>query len=182
MRVDNGARSGGIIRISLIFYNMKVSCVFSLESPHWGDSNENTQYTVFNIKKKITWNFPNLPLRDYFQGTQERVRNSRGKRAISVRAIEVLLYCDLSSEPSHWDSSIEGSQHMFLLRNKKNYLWIILSILSYLELCHLKHFVLRWAKNWTGLCGGTIMTTYNTYHLLHVSDHDHVGMQIFQAN
>ena len=27
-----------------------------------------------------------------FQGTQERVRNIRGKRAISVRAIEVLLY------------------------------------------------------------------------------------------
>ena len=26
-----------------------------------------------------------------FQGTQERVRNSRGKRAISVRATEVLL-------------------------------------------------------------------------------------------
>ena len=28
----------------------------------------------------------------FFQGTQERVRNSRGKRAISVRATEVLLY------------------------------------------------------------------------------------------
>ena len=27
-----------------------------------------------------------------FPGTPERVRNSRGKRAISVRAIEVLLY------------------------------------------------------------------------------------------
>ena len=27
-----------------------------------------------------------------FLGTQERVRNSHGKRAISVRAIEVLLY------------------------------------------------------------------------------------------
>ena len=31
---------------------MKVCCVFSLESPHRGDSNEYTQYTVFNIKKK----------------------------------------------------------------------------------------------------------------------------------
>ena len=28
----------------------------------------------------------------FFQGTQERVRNSRGKRAISDRAIEDLLY------------------------------------------------------------------------------------------
>ena len=30
----------------------------------------------------------------FFQGTQERVRNSRGKRAISVRATEVLLYAE----------------------------------------------------------------------------------------
>ena len=29
---------------------------------------------------------------DLFLGTQERVRNSRGKQAISVRATEVLLY------------------------------------------------------------------------------------------
>ena len=28
----------------------------------------------------------------FFQGTQERVRNSRSKRSIDVRAIEVLLY------------------------------------------------------------------------------------------
>ena len=34
MRIDNNARSGGMIRTSLIFYNMKVYCVFSLESPH----------------------------------------------------------------------------------------------------------------------------------------------------
>ena len=35
-----------------IFLNMEVCCVFSLESPHQGDSNENT-HTIFNIKKKI---------------------------------------------------------------------------------------------------------------------------------
>ena len=40
--------------IILIFFNMKVCCVFSLESPHRGDSNEHTQYTIFNVKKKIT--------------------------------------------------------------------------------------------------------------------------------
>ena len=32
--------------------------MFSLESPHRGDSNAYTQYTVFNIKKKITENCP----------------------------------------------------------------------------------------------------------------------------
>ena len=76
-----------------IFFNIKVFCVFSLESPRRGDSYEYTQYTIFNIKKKITLLF--FQICSYgvlFQGTQERVRNSRSKRAISVRATEVLLY------------------------------------------------------------------------------------------
>ena len=37
---------------------MKVCYVFSLESPHWGDSNEYTLYFFFNIKKNITLNYP----------------------------------------------------------------------------------------------------------------------------
>ena len=36
--------------------------------------------------------------RDVFLGTQERVRNSRGERAISVRATEVLLYLSILAE------------------------------------------------------------------------------------
>ena len=32
--------------------------MFTSESPHRGDSNEYTQQTIFNIKKKITLNFP----------------------------------------------------------------------------------------------------------------------------
>ena len=40
--------------IFLIFFNMKVCCVFSLESPHRGDSNENTRHTIFNRKEKIS--------------------------------------------------------------------------------------------------------------------------------
>ena len=31
--------------------------MFSFESPHRRDSNEYTQYTIFNIKKKITLNY-----------------------------------------------------------------------------------------------------------------------------
>ena len=72
---------------------MNVYCVFLLESPQWGDSNEYTQYTIFIIKKQ---NHPeyskSAAMGVFFLETQERVRNSHGKRAISVRAIEVLLY------------------------------------------------------------------------------------------
>ena len=31
---------------------MKVCCVISLESPHRGDSNEYTQYTIFSTKEE----------------------------------------------------------------------------------------------------------------------------------
>ena len=70
--------------------------MFSLDSPHRGDSNEYTQHAIINIKKKITLNYPkynNVSSYGIFSlGTQERVRDSRGKRAIRVRATEVLLY------------------------------------------------------------------------------------------
>ena len=67
MRVDYSARAGGLIGISfLIFFNMKVCCVFSFESPHRGDSNEYTQYTILNINKKNTPNSPKSAAMGFF--------------------------------------------------------------------------------------------------------------------
>ena len=54
-----------------IFFNIKVYCVFSLESPHRGNSNEYTEYTIFN--EKITLNYPKSAAIGFFIGTQERV-------------------------------------------------------------------------------------------------------------
>ena len=45
---------------------MKVCCEFSLESPHRGDSNECTQYTIFNIKRKIMLNYPKSAAMGFF--------------------------------------------------------------------------------------------------------------------
>ena len=45
-----------------ILFSMRVCCVFLLESPHRGDSNEYTQYTIFNIKRKSPLIIPNLQL------------------------------------------------------------------------------------------------------------------------
>ena len=66
--------------------------MFTLESPQRGDSNKDTQYTVFSIKKE---NHPKLSqLCSYgifSKRPKEGLRNSHGKGAISVRAIEGLL-------------------------------------------------------------------------------------------
>ena len=45
--------------------------MFSLESPHGGNSNEYIQYTIFNIKKKNTLNYPKSAAVGYF------LRNSK---------------------------------------------------------------------------------------------------------
>ena len=71
---------------------MKICCVFTLESPHRGDSNVYTQYTIFSMNIKTCPNYPKSAAMGFFQGTQESVQNSHGKRAINVRATEVLLY------------------------------------------------------------------------------------------
>ena len=73
MSVNQCARSDDIIGIYIsIFFNMTVYYVFSLESHHRGDSNEYTQYKIFNIKNKITLNYHESAKMDFFQGTQER--------------------------------------------------------------------------------------------------------------
>ena len=69
--------------------------MFSLESPHRGDSNKYTQYTIFNTKKEY---HPTSAAMGFFEGTQERFRNSCGKEAISVRATEVLPYLNILGE------------------------------------------------------------------------------------
>ena len=39
--------------------------MFSLESPPRGDSNEYIQYTIYNIKQKITLNYPKSAAMDF---------------------------------------------------------------------------------------------------------------------
>ena len=58
-----------------IFLNMKVFCVFSLDSPHQGDSNEYPQYTIFNIKRKITLNYPKIAAMGFFPRSETAMVN-----------------------------------------------------------------------------------------------------------
>ena len=59
---------------------------------NWNRLDEAILMSINNTIFKINVNIPNLQLWVFFHGAQERVRNSRGKRAISVRANKGLLY------------------------------------------------------------------------------------------
>ena len=81
--------------------------MFALESPHRGDSNEYTQNTIFNIRKKIILNHVRSATMDYFQGTEERVFKAAlaneplklycTSAAISRQARHNCTHCTLSS-------------------------------------------------------------------------------------
>ena len=96
MRVDNSARSGGIIRIFLIFYNMKIYCVFTLESPHRGDSNEYTQYTIFQYEKE---KHPKLSQICSYGNFSEGLKNEFERAVVKPSVFEPLkFYCTLNLE------------------------------------------------------------------------------------
>ena len=46
--------------------------MFALESPHRGDSNEYTQYTIFNIKRKIALNYPKSAAMGFSKGLKTK--------------------------------------------------------------------------------------------------------------
>ena len=52
-------RERDVLKVS-IFFNMKVCCVFPLESPYQGESNENTQHTIINMKTRTIRNYPKI--------------------------------------------------------------------------------------------------------------------------
>ena len=65
---------------------------FLLEPPYRGDSNEYTQYIIFNIKKKIILNYPkSAEAMGFFLGTEERVRNSLSNEPSVFEPLKV--YC-----------------------------------------------------------------------------------------
>ena len=75
-----------------IFFNTKVSCVFSLQSPHQVDYNEYTQHNIFSIKKKITLNFPKSVAMDFFfQGTPNKFKTARVNKPSGFEPLK--FYC-----------------------------------------------------------------------------------------
>ena len=79
--------------ISSIFFNMKVCCMFSLELPHRGDSNEYTKYTIFNIEKKIALNYPKSVAMGFFS---KRLKNEFETAVVNEPSVfePLNVYCN----------------------------------------------------------------------------------------
>ena len=80
----------------LIFFNMKVYCVFSVESPHRGDSKEYTQYISFNILKKISLNYPkSAAIGFFFKGLKDKFETAVVNEPSVFEPLK--FYCSWSS-------------------------------------------------------------------------------------
>ena len=71
---------------------MVICFVFTLDSPHRGDSNEYTQYILFNIKKKITLNYSKSAVMGFFPRDS---RKSSKTAVVNARSVfePLRFYC-----------------------------------------------------------------------------------------
>ena len=81
----------------MIFFGMKVYCVLSLESPHQGDSNEYTQYTIINMKKKKR-NSLNYPKSAAIRFFSKRLKNEFKTAMVNEPSVfePLQFYCTCS--------------------------------------------------------------------------------------
>ena len=76
-----------------IFFNMKVCCVFSLDSPHRSDLNEYTQYTIFNIQKENYLNYTKSATMEFCsKGLKNEFETAVVNEPSVFRAIKGLLH------------------------------------------------------------------------------------------
>ena len=75
--------------------------MFSLESPHRGDSNENRQYIIFNIKRKITLNYPQSAAMGFFPSDS----STSSKQASVFEPLKFYCTWGIQSDPSTYCST-----------------------------------------------------------------------------
>ena len=76
-----------------------------------------THNIPFSIKKSPLI-FPNLQPLDFFQGTQERVQNSHGKRVLSVQAIKVSVYLETKLNTTY-EYFVSACTHTYTYKHRQ---------------------------------------------------------------
>ena len=76
-----------------IFFNMKVYCVFSLESPHRGDSNKYIHYIHYTMFK--TKRYPISAAIGFFEGTKNEFETAVVNDSSVFEALKFYCICKL---------------------------------------------------------------------------------------
>ena len=96
-----------------IFFNMKVYRVFSLKSPQWGDSNDYTQYTISQYKKKIILNYSKSATKEFYsKGFKNEFETAMVNEPLVFEPLK--FYCILDSTLTENNSLSKKEQNAFL--------------------------------------------------------------------
>ena len=81
--------------------------MFSLESPHQGDSNEYKQYTIFNIKKENNLNYPKSAAMGCFsKGLKDVVEIAVVNEQSEFEPLKSTVYCKVDINQDSLTASI----------------------------------------------------------------------------
>ena len=89
---------------------MKICCVFLLEWPHRGNSNEYTQYTIFSIKKKLILNYPKSAATGFSKGLKNELVTAVVNESSVFEPLK--LYCTCTVP----EKSAKGVPNYFILQ------------------------------------------------------------------
>ena len=85
--------------------------MFSLESPHRGDSNEYTQHTIFNMKRKKTLIILSLSLWDFSKGLKNEFETAVVNESSVFEPLK--FYCSCSGCPATFNI-LEVYEYVFI--------------------------------------------------------------------
>ena len=77
--------------------------MFTLESPHRGDSNEYAQYTIFNMNEKNTLNYPKSAAMGFFcKGLKSEFETAMVNEPSVFEPLKVYCIKFETTETCHW--------------------------------------------------------------------------------
>ena len=105
--------------------------MFSLESPHRGDSTENTQYTIISIKKKFTLNNPKyVAMRFFSKGLKNEFETAKANEPLVFGPLK--FYCNsiLICSKKSFLSTFQYKRNVKAKYRKINYAEYVMLILQ----------------------------------------------------
>ena len=92
--------------------------MFSLESPRRGDSNEYTQYTIFNMNRKNTLNYPRLQLWAFSKGLENEFETSVVNEPSVFEPLK--FYCNMktTNQSSAVVEAVDSIAFLYLFKNR----------------------------------------------------------------
>ena len=114
-----------------IFFNIKLYCVFSLKSPHRGDSNKYTQYTIFNTNKENHPKLTQICSYEIFKGLKNEFETAVVNEPLVIEPLK--FYCNLfllvrvAENPAVYPFSLRTYDPITSINKQVNFIFLLIT-------------------------------------------------------